>query len=163
MMSCVQLETCWVFNKFWNNKFYYKVASCWLFLLIHTAMHESTNIKHNIRFNSEGKCNISVRCSMPMLTMSCLWVVRASADCCVDHSILWIFDKNILWLWEVAAAPIVVQSLCWADPQQVVTFHLFSKGCLNVLMHLRCALVHLIVGEVPLLVKKQQISSSFLS
>jgi len=22
------------FNKFWNNKFYYKFASCWLFLLI---------------------------------------------------------------------------------------------------------------------------------
>jgi len=31
--------------KFWNNKFYYKVASCWLFLLIHTAMHGSMNIK----------------------------------------------------------------------------------------------------------------------
>jgi len=27
-------ETCWAFNKRWNNKFYYKVASCWLFLLI---------------------------------------------------------------------------------------------------------------------------------
>jgi hypothetical protein len=34
MMSGVPLETCWAFNKLWNNKFYYKVASCWLFLLI---------------------------------------------------------------------------------------------------------------------------------
>jgi hypothetical protein len=33
MMSGVQLETCWAFNERWNNKFYYKVASCWLFLL----------------------------------------------------------------------------------------------------------------------------------
>jgi hypothetical protein len=33
MMSGVPLETCWAFNKRWNNKFYYKVASCWLFLL----------------------------------------------------------------------------------------------------------------------------------
>jgi hypothetical protein len=34
MTSGTPLETCWAFNKFWNNKFYYKVASCWLFLLI---------------------------------------------------------------------------------------------------------------------------------
>jgi len=36
MMSGVPLETCWAFNKLWNN-FYYKVASCWLFLLIHVT------------------------------------------------------------------------------------------------------------------------------
>jgi len=33
MMSVMPLETCWAFNERWNNKFYYKVASCWLFLL----------------------------------------------------------------------------------------------------------------------------------
>jgi len=33
MMSGMPLETCWSFNERWNNKFYYKVASCWLFLL----------------------------------------------------------------------------------------------------------------------------------
>jgi hypothetical protein len=31
MMSGVPLETCLAFNKLWNNKFYYKVASCWYF------------------------------------------------------------------------------------------------------------------------------------
>ena len=45
MMSGVPFETCWAFNKRWNNKFYYKVASCWLFLLIHTTMHGSINSK----------------------------------------------------------------------------------------------------------------------
>jgi len=45
MVSGVPLETCWVFKKLWNNKFCYKDASCWLFLLIHTAMHGSMNIK----------------------------------------------------------------------------------------------------------------------
>jgi hypothetical protein len=45
MMSGMPLETCWTFNKRWNNKFYYKIASCWSFLLIHTKMHGSTNIK----------------------------------------------------------------------------------------------------------------------
>ena len=33
MMSGMPLETCWAFNERWNNKFYYKFASCWLFLL----------------------------------------------------------------------------------------------------------------------------------
>jgi hypothetical protein len=33
MMSGGPLETCWAFNERRNNKFYYKVASCWLFLL----------------------------------------------------------------------------------------------------------------------------------
>ena len=46
MMSGMPLETWWAFNKFWNNKFYYKVATCWLFLLIHTTMHGSINIKN---------------------------------------------------------------------------------------------------------------------
>jgi len=32
-MSGMPLETCWASNERWNNKFYYKVASCWLFLL----------------------------------------------------------------------------------------------------------------------------------
>ena len=45
MMRGVLLETCWAFNERWNNKFCYKVASCWLFLLNHTTMHGSRNIK----------------------------------------------------------------------------------------------------------------------
>jgi len=31
MMSGVPPETCRAFNKLWNNKFYYKAASCWCF------------------------------------------------------------------------------------------------------------------------------------
>ena len=31
IMSCVPLETCWAFKKLWNNKIYYKAASCWYF------------------------------------------------------------------------------------------------------------------------------------
>jgi len=30
----VSLETCWAIKKHWNNKLYYMVASCWLFLLV---------------------------------------------------------------------------------------------------------------------------------
>jgi len=45
MTSGMPLETCWAVNERWNNKFCYKVASCWLFLLSHTTMHGSMNIK----------------------------------------------------------------------------------------------------------------------
>jgi hypothetical protein len=48
MISGVPLETCSAFNKRWNNKFYYKVAYCWLFLPSHTTMHESMNIKKKV-------------------------------------------------------------------------------------------------------------------
>jgi len=37
-MRGMPFETCWAFNERWNNKFYYKVASCWLFLLIHFSL-----------------------------------------------------------------------------------------------------------------------------
>jgi hypothetical protein len=50
MMSGTPLETCWAFNERWNNKFYYKVASCWLFLLSHTTMHEFMNIKPEFKW-----------------------------------------------------------------------------------------------------------------
>jgi len=33
MMSGMPLETCWAFDERWNDKFYYKAASCSLFLL----------------------------------------------------------------------------------------------------------------------------------
>ena len=45
IMSDVPLKKCWAFNKLWSNKFCHKVSSCWLFLLIHTTMHGSMNIK----------------------------------------------------------------------------------------------------------------------
>jgi len=45
MMSGMLLKTCSAFNERWNNKFYYKVPSCWLFLLSHTTMHGSMNVK----------------------------------------------------------------------------------------------------------------------
>jgi len=42
MMSGVPLETCWAFKKLWNNKFYYKAASCWYFyrVIYDARIHE---------------------------------------------------------------------------------------------------------------------------
>ena len=49
MMSAVPLETCWAFNKLWNNKFYYKAASCWYFYwVIYDAQIHEYQIYGNI-------------------------------------------------------------------------------------------------------------------
>ena len=42
MMSGVPLETRWAFKKLWNNKFYYKAASCWYFywVIYDARIHE---------------------------------------------------------------------------------------------------------------------------
>ena len=44
MMSGVPLETCWAFNERWNNKLWYKVASCWLFLLSFSFLLKINNL-----------------------------------------------------------------------------------------------------------------------
>jgi hypothetical protein len=49
----------WAFNKRWNNKFYYKVASCWLFLLIHTTMHGSRNMKFELLTGKKLSCHVA--------------------------------------------------------------------------------------------------------
>jgi hypothetical protein len=36
IMGGVSPETCWAIKKHWNNKFYYTVTSCWVFLIRHT-------------------------------------------------------------------------------------------------------------------------------
>ena len=43
MVNGMPLETCWAFSEFWNNKFHYKVASCWLFLLIQSKVYYRMN------------------------------------------------------------------------------------------------------------------------
>ena len=45
MMSSVLLETCSALNKLWNNKFYYKDASCWYFycVIYDACIHEYQN------------------------------------------------------------------------------------------------------------------------
>jgi len=47
MMSGVLLETCWAIKKHWNNKFYYTIGSCKLFLYqFHWVQIKSTAAKY---------------------------------------------------------------------------------------------------------------------
>jgi hypothetical protein len=54
MMSGMPLETCSAFNERWINTFYYKVASCWLFLLVR---HDETNSR-NSQFRERAQKSI---------------------------------------------------------------------------------------------------------
>jgi len=73
MMSGMPLETCWAFNGRWNNKFYYKVASCWLFLLSHTTMHGSMNIELCNVASSWINIRIYLRCTDPWTLKMWKW------------------------------------------------------------------------------------------
>jgi len=98
MMSVVPLETCWAFNTLWNNKFYYKAASCWYFYwVIHDArIHEyhhhivlkwwnfSGNQQHQFEDNSTWEtpsldviCWTNVVCLIDLLC----WRDRRTPEC----------------------------------------------------------------------------------
>ena len=57
MMSGVSLETCWAIKKYWNNKFYYTFASCWLFLCdlyCDAPFHEHQVHRKNSHFHASS-------------------------------------------------------------------------------------------------------------
>jgi hypothetical protein len=63
MMSVVLLETCWAIKKYWNNKFYYTVASCWLFLY---------DLRYDARIHEHKFKTKNLRCALLQL-VSDLW------------------------------------------------------------------------------------------
>jgi hypothetical protein len=74
MTSGVLLETCWAFNERLNNKFYYKVSSCWLFILSHTVEFSSIQITQAERQNvlrMQFCCNVTVSLSEWFLDDEC--------------------------------------------------------------------------------------------
>ena len=83
MMSGVPLETCWAFNKLWNNKFYYKAAPCWYFYWVayeYFLMHpvDVTDFHRRVR-----KTKIFFR-------LFYLWVVSSHVSCELVLYSLWL-------------------------------------------------------------------------
>jgi hypothetical protein len=79
MMGGVSPETCWASYKY-EVKFWYTVASCWIFFVNYTMMHGSTNIKL--------MCTSCVICYHPIQTAE------------MFHTI-WMFliYHNLYWGW----------------------------------------------------------------
>ena len=80
MMSGVPLETCWAFNKFWNNKFYYKAASCWYFYwIIHDGrIHKYQNLHVSDRFSVHHQESSTIYTGIGICH-------TGYADCCPKH------------------------------------------------------------------------------
>jgi hypothetical protein len=95
MMGGVSPETCWAINKHWNNKFYYTVASCWLFLLNPLKYSEKSKaenvsgwrIELKTRFaqNYINKRNEHKYLDALMLKQVAL-LYRGSCKACHDHA-----------------------------------------------------------------------------
>jgi hypothetical protein len=110
MMSGVPLETCWAFNEWWNNKFCYKVAYCWLFLLNHTTMHRSINIKKNTTVLISPQFKYS-----PILLLMWMggYVWKTLVDCSVyTFWNLHIFNRNIKCVPH-SAVQFLFETRCW--------------------------------------------------
>ena len=58
MMRDVSLETCWAIKKHWNNKFYYTVACCWLF--IYDLYYDARIHEYQVFFNVQSSRLLAV-------------------------------------------------------------------------------------------------------
>jgi hypothetical protein len=123
MMSGKPLETCYAFNKFWNNKFYYNGASCWLSLLIHTTMHGSMNIKSILTFLfSSGKdciwmrsCNIIEFAVGAVRNLGHLWITQGQQAALLR-------DKSSAWqFWWHQRLKELAASKVSRDPRRMLT------------------------------------------
>ena len=68
MISSVPLETCSAFNERWSNKFYYKVASCWLFLLSLSVCLVS-NIRFQLLQNHDRASNLQLAIFVQLISV----------------------------------------------------------------------------------------------
>ena len=115
MMSSVPLETCWAFNKFWNNNFYYKFATCWLFLLIHITMHGSMNIKFKICLNISTQHTLKTHGYLHfvcIITLKCIPIFRGRLFCSFGSDLTYKCQSQKIYL------PILWRT-CYVTPSTV--------------------------------------------
>jgi hypothetical protein len=77
-MSGMPLETCWAFNERWNNKFYCKVASCWLFYWVILRCTDPLILNLRVLLLIQ-KLNVSLR-SVTMIILHIIWNTRRYLD-----------------------------------------------------------------------------------
>jgi hypothetical protein len=96
MLSGVSLETCWVFKKLWNNKFYYKAASCWYFywVIYDERIHEYQIYKGPIFFSKLSQYLSSwKKTSICVVTVICSHTEKVSAQRMLSDTNMW-FEKD---------------------------------------------------------------------
>jgi hypothetical protein len=114
MMSGVQLETCWTFNKLWNNKFHYKAASCWYFywVIYDARIHEYqirtplSNLEHQ-KQNGTTAAQWTQRFTVLKKTFLSMFI---------NTGICWVADRKI------GAFTFIVTKFTADKPTSVFTF-----------------------------------------
>jgi len=115
-MSGMPLETCSAFNERWNNKFCYKVASCWLFLLtkifllVPTTQNSCWKWQQNAQILHPRPSSVS----MQQMMSSTLW--HAVLHICRVH--------RIEYCWAGCVISHYAEMLLWQCP--VYAVHLAS-------------------------------------
>jgi hypothetical protein len=79
MMGDVSPETCWASYKYGIIKFWYIVASCWIFFKNCTVRHGSTNVKKWTCL-SKAERNVTIVRVSTGLRERCLWNVVSPTD-----------------------------------------------------------------------------------
>jgi len=81
MMGGVSPKTCWAIKKHWNNKFYYKVASCWFFL-----------------WDSQDLSETMLWCQMSMWMESCTYLLPSQGFCFWNECLIF---SAVFWLAQL--------------------------------------------------------------
>jgi len=106
MVSGVPHETCWAFRKFWNNKFYYKVASCWYFyrVIYDARIHEYQAISF-LRSTVVHTVKLARSCFYVIIgARAC---VRARARVCVRSAVTSPYDTEA---WNVCTGVSIIKT-----------------------------------------------------
>ena len=133
MMSGVPLETCWAFKKLWNNKFYYKAASCWYFYwVIYDAWIHEYQITKAVFFSS-----LSEQTCITNLKILLFWTIQQSKIFdhfkCAVHQFqnqasslatqLWVkYKRNCNDTWKM------LRWSCLLEPCTASSWHLGQEG-----------------------------------
>ena len=103
-MSGVPLESCWVSKNLWNNKFYYKAASCWYFYwALWQVFPPSTSVlpPSSVTFNQNPVFifHSSYSNAMILRNWESLYTTNSpnivpETDACLRSYILWILSPS---------------------------------------------------------------------
>ena len=125
MMSGLPLETYWAFSKLWNNKFYYKAASCWYLYWISWGVWQM-------------KCFGAIFLFMVFNVFVFNWSLFISFVCLPSHCF---WDQINLVVSDCATAEVPLWGGRWCSATAKLTFSsLPVTWCTNSLTFNNCTL-----------------------
>jgi hypothetical protein len=139
MMSGVPLETCWAFNKLWNNKFCYKAASCsYLYRVIYDARideYQTTGTSHDLLLRY---------ISLKFATLHCNFAFASLQTVSIHCAALLLFLVGVVDGWYLSYCPVL---------------QVYSRGKANwigYILRTHCLLQHVVEGKIEGVERKRR-------